>query len=128
MKESKLSHRLSGIDAAFLYLERREIPLKIAAVAGVGEAVPFEKFVASLSAKLHLIPRYRQIVVPPALNLGYPVWGDDPYFDIRRHVKHVRLPLPGSQEQLEELASDLVSEVLDRTHPLWTIHVVEGLQ
>jgi diacylglycerol O-acyltransferase len=126
MKESTLNHRLSGTDAGFFYLERKEIPLNIAAVGLLEEPVPFEKFVATLAAKLHLIPRYRQIVVAPPFNMGYPVWGDDPNFDIRNHVKHVRLPAPGGRRQLEDLVDGLVTETMDRTKPLWSIYIIDG--
>lgn len=128
MTDSKPTHRLSGIDAAFIYLERNEIPLNIASVCLFDAPVPFEKFVKRLSAVPAAIPRYRQVVVTPPLNLGYPVWVDDPGFDLRRHVFRVRLDPPGGDEQLEALASRLVSEVMDRSHPLWTIHVVDGLK
>lgn len=128
MKDTKQSHRLSGIDAAFIYLERKEIPLNIATVSIFEEPVPFEKFLQRILAVPNAIHRYRQIVVAPPMNIGYPTWVDDPHFDIRRHVFHVRLTPPGGEEELEALASHLISEVMDRRHPLWTIHVVEGLK
>jgi hypothetical protein len=65
----KLSRRLSGIDAAFLYLERREIPLAIARVFLFGSPIPFGEFVATINSKLHLIPPYRQVVVPPGVSV-----------------------------------------------------------
>ena len=52
-----LSRRLSGIDAAFLYLERKEIPLNIACVAMFDGPIPFREFVANIESKLDLIPR-----------------------------------------------------------------------
>jgi hypothetical protein len=62
---SVLSSRMSVADAGFLYLERKELPLHIAAVLVFEEAIPFEEFVKHIESKLHLIPRCRQIVVPP---------------------------------------------------------------
>jgi diacylglycerol O-acyltransferase len=123
-----LNRRLSGIDAAFLYLERKEIPLNIACVAVFDGPIPFREFVANIDSKLDLIPRYRQIPVPPPFNLGYPTWEYDPHFDIKRHIFHVNLDAPGGETQLEALAGRLLSQVLDRGKPLWEIHVVEGLE
>lgn len=127
MKAPVLNRRLSGVDAAFLYLERREIPLHIAGVCVFEEPIPFKQFVAAIDSKLHLIPRYRQIVVDPPLHIGYPTWEDDPNFDIRRHIFHVTAEPPGGQSELEALASRLLTPLMDRRKPLWDIHVIDGL-
>src|SRR6516225_4583819 len=127
-KPPVLSRRLSGIDAAFLYLERKEIPLNIAAVGVFDGPIPFREFVADIDSKLDLVPRYRQVVVPPPLNLGYPTWEFDPHFDIKRHIFRVHLDAPGGDAELQALASRLLSQTLDRGKPLWEIHVVDGLQ
>src|SRR4051794_38816578 len=123
-----LSRRLSGLDAAFLYLERKEIPLNIAAVALFDGPLPFRKFVANIESKLDQLPRYRQVVVAPPFNLGYPTWEFDQDFDIKRHIFRVRLSAPGGDDELEALAGHLLSQVLHRNKPLWEIHVVEGLK
>jgi diacylglycerol O-acyltransferase len=127
-KPPVLNRRLSGIDAAFLYLERKEIPLNIAAVGIFDGPLPFREFVATIDSKLDLVPRYRQIAVPPLFNVGYPTWEYDPDFDIKRHIFRVRLDAPGGEAELEALASRLLSQVLDRGKPLWEMHVVEGLK
>jgi diacylglycerol O-acyltransferase / wax synthase len=124
----KTHRRLSSVDAAFLYLERPEIPLAIASISLFDGAVPFEAFVESIDRKLALIPRYKQKVVVPPLNLGLPTWEDDPDFDIRRHIIPVRLPHPGGEAELEALAGRLLSQVMDRSRPLWDVHVVDGLK
>ena len=127
MKPPALSRRLSGIDAAFLYLERKEIPLNIAGVCVFESPIPLDEFVASMESKLHLIPRYQQIAVAPPFNLGHPTWEEYPDFDIHQHILQVTLDPPGGEAELEELASRLVGRVLDRHKPLWEIHLVDGL-
>ena len=127
MKPPILTRRLSGVDAAFLYLERKEIPLHIAGVCIFEGPIPFNEFVKALDSKLHLIPRYRQVVADPPFHIGYPTWEDDPHFRISRHIFRARVDPPGGQEQFEELASRILTQVMDRGKPLWDIHVVEGL-
>ena len=122
------SQRLSGADAAFLYLERKEIPLHIACVSVFEGAIPYDEFVANIDSKLHLIPRYRQIAVAPPFNIGYHTWEWDPNFDIHRHIFRVRLEPPGGEAELEALAGRIFSPLMDRSKPLWDIHVVEGLK
>ena len=119
--------RLSGIDAAFLYLERKEIPLHIAAVAIFEEPVPFQEFVDNIDSKLHLLPRYRQVVVSPKFDLGYPTWETDQEFDIGRHIYRVTVDAPGGEAELSALAGRILSTVMDRSKPLWEIYVIDGL-
>ena len=128
MQAANLNRRLSGVDAAFLYLERKEIPLHIAGICIFDKTIPFGEFVKTIDSKLHLIPRYRQIVVDSPFHLGYPTWEDDPHFDIRRHIFKSRLEAPGGQAELEALVSGIVTGLMDRHKPLWDIHVVEGLR
>lgn len=125
---SVLNRRLSGVDAGFLYLERKEIPLHIAAVLVFEAAIPFDEFVRNIESKLYLIPRYRQIVVFPPMNIGYPEWGPAPNFDIHQHIFETHLEGPGGQAELEKLAGNILTPVMDRTKPLWDIHVVDGLR
>ena len=126
-KIPELGLRVSGPDAAFLYIERKEIPLHMAVVSVFDGPICFDDFVANIESKLDLIPRYRQIVVLPPYNLGEPTWMDDPHFDIRKHIFHVRLEPPGGEAELEDLAGRILSQVMDRSKPLWDIYVVDGL-
>jgi len=121
------NHALSTADAAFLYLERKEMPLAIACVAIFDGPIPFDKFVASVASRLDRVPRYRQVVTLPPLNIGEPTWQDDPHFDIRRHVLRVTLDPPGGEAELEALVGSIFSKLLDRSKPLWEIYVVDGL-
>ncbi len=120
--------RLSGVDASFLYLERKEIPLHIAAVFIFERPIPFDSFVRNVSSKLHLLPRYRQVVTPAPMNIGYPTWEDDPKFRIRRHIFRTHLEASGGEKELEDLAGRIMTPLMDRSKPLWDIHVVDGLE
>jgi len=122
------SRTLSAADAAFLYLERKEIPLAIGCLTILDGPIPFDKFVAKVALKLRQVPRYRQVVVMPPLHIGLPTWEDDPHFDIRRHVFRVTLAPPGGEAELEALAGRIFSQILDRNKPLWEVHVVDGLK
>ncbi len=128
MKEPVLSNSMSAADAAFLYLERKEIPLHIASVAIFESAIPFKEFVGIVRSKLHLVPRYRQIAVASPSGLDYPTWQDYPNFDIHQHIFRVSLEPPGGEAELEALAGRILSGLLDRNKPLWDMHIVDGLE
>lgn len=73
------------------------------------------------------IPRLRQRVVPSVGRLSPPVWADDPNFDLDYHIRRLALPKPGSDEDLHELAVNLLIDPFERTRPLWQFVVIEGL-
>src|SRR4051812_37594027 len=85
-------------------------------------------FARHLNSRLHLVPRYRQKLAVPRLELGRPLWIDDPSFNIEYHVRHTALPAPGTEEQLRRLTARIFSQRLDRTKPLWELWLVEGLE
>jgi diacylglycerol O-acyltransferase / wax synthase len=128
MPHPRPPERFGALDAVFLNFESKEMPLHIGVAAIFDGPIPFERFVASIESKLDQIPRYRQKVVRPALNVGQPTWQDDPNFDIHRHFFHLRLDPPGTQEQLRELTGRIFTERLDREKPLWQCYVVDGLE
>jgi len=55
-------------------------------------------------------------------------WKHDPDLDLDHHVRHSALPKPGRYRELFALVSRLHSTLLDRSRPLWEVHLIEGLQ
>jgi diacylglycerol O-acyltransferase len=82
----------------------------------------------TIEARLPLLPRCRQRLVAVPMGIGRPVWVEDPAFDIRHHLHQVRLPRPGTRDQLLELVAALHSKCLDRRRPLWEMYLVHGLK
>ena len=120
--------RLSVLDAEFLHLEDEAAHLHIAGVSVFeGPAPASDGIERLLAAKLHRIPRYRQRVRFVPLELGRPVWVDDPHFNLSYHVRHTALPAPSRDAELCRLMARLMSQPLDRDRPLWEAWVVEGL-
>lgn len=128
MAPANLSRRMSAEDAWFLYFETPEAPLHIGSVGIYEGTIPFEQMYASMDARMHLIPRYRQRAVIPPLFAGHPTWEDDPEFSLDRHLKLLTLPTPGTREQLIELSGRLFEGMLPRDRPLWDITVIHGLE
>ena len=121
------SRRLSTQDSAFVYFEKDTAPMSIGSVAIFEGQVPYGRLVEHLNSRMSLVPRYRHRLVPAPFGLAHPTWEPDPEFNIYNHVRRVRLPAPGSEEQLVELAGKLYSSPLSRRKPLWEVYLVEGL-
>ncbi|QQS44739.1 MAG: wax ester/triacylglycerol synthase family O-acyltransferase [Acidobacteriota bacterium] len=128
MVEPTLNRRLSSLDAAFLNFEKKEATMHIGSVSVFEGEVPFEDFVRMMDAKLHLIPRYQQIVAPDPFNLAHPTWEFDPNFDIRNHIFRLWIEAPGGERELSALAGRIFTPMMDRNKPLWDIHLVYGLE
>lgn len=128
LPDSNLRRRLSGMDAFFLYAEREDQPMHVGATCLFEGRIPYLQFMKNLEARLHLIPRYRQRVVPSPLGIGHPTWEDDPDFNIRNHVFRVKVKAPGGEKELRQLTGKIFTGTLDRNKPLWEIYVVEGLE
>src|SRR3712207_2750490 len=92
-----------------------------------GPAPEYDELLEALEGRLHLVPRYRQRLADVPFGQGRPVWVDDPYFNLRYHLRHTGVPAPGGDEELKALAGRIFSQRLDRSRPLWEIWLVDGL-
>ncbi|WP_241038186.1 WS/DGAT/MGAT family O-acyltransferase [Blastococcus litoris] len=119
---------MSALDAGFFYAESENTPMHVGSVAVFeGPAPTYGDVVRLILGKLPKVPRYRQRVRPVPMQLGRPLWVDDPHFQILYHVRHTATPRPGSDEQLRNLAGRVLGQRLDMAKPLWELWLVEGL-
>lgn len=125
--------RLSGLDAGFLYMETPTMHLHVGGF-GIfeppddGPAPTYERVVELAEQRLHRGPVFRQRLAPVPFGVHHPVLVDDPFFDIRYHVRRLALPSPGGPRELAELVGDVFSRPLNRDKPLWELYFVEGLE
>ena len=124
--------RLRGIDAAFLAIESPAMPMHIGALALLDPATApggwsLEALRAHAASRLHLAPVFRQRVVEIPFGLHHPIWLDDPDFDLDYHLHRLPVDPPGGEAELLEAVAAAVAVPLDRSRPLWALHVAEGL-
>jgi diacylglycerol O-acyltransferase / wax synthase len=124
--------QLSGIDATFLYMETPETPMHVAGLtlyeAPKGMTSSFyEHFRTFFASRVHLIPIFSKKLARSVLDLDHPGWVDAGEIDLDYHIRHARLPKPGTFAQLEAMVGDLHSIQLDRSRPLWQFTVIDGL-
>ncbi|HEX8101100.1 MAG TPA: wax ester/triacylglycerol synthase family O-acyltransferase [Solirubrobacteraceae bacterium] len=117
-------NRLSPADRASLQAERGPINMAVAGVLVFEPGLTFERVAARVAERLHLVPRYRQKLDEAPLGLAQPTWIDDAGFDLHWHLRRARVD--GDAELPGYVAREM-SRRLDRSRPLWELHVVEGL-
>ena len=123
--------RLDLTEAGFLLLEKRETPMHVGGVNlfTLPDGADENTFLADVESRLRestdLRPPFDSYVVTKKTGL---FWEKDQHIDMDYHVRHSALPAPGRYRELFVLASRLHTTLLDRTRPLWELHLIEGLQ
>ena len=127
--------RLALTDAAFLINETRRTPMHVGGVHlfDLPEGVDDIDFLRQLSEVLRYDEDLRhpfgeRLKMGPLGVLGPLHWERDDQLDIDYHIRHSALPAPGRYRELFALVSRLHSTLLDRSRPLWELHLIEGLQ
>ena len=127
--------RMPVTDAFFLLNETRETPMHVGGVNlyTLPEGVDEQAFLRELGELLRQDGEMRRpfgerLQMGP-LGVAGPVgWEHDSQLDLDYHVRHSALPRPGRYRELFGLVSRLHSTLLDRSRPLWEMHLIEGLQ
>ncbi len=124
-----MGERLSSVDAAWLHMDVAENLMVITGVMTFAETMDWERFRSVVERRiLDRYPKFRmRVVESPAATLASR-WEHDPDFRLDRHLTHVELPPPGGREQLQDLVSAVLPKPLDRSRPLWQLHLVDGVE
>ena len=124
---------LSGLDAMFLHVESPEMPMHVGSLNVIklpeGYAGDYyEDAKAHVAKRMHLADVFTRKLALMPFDLSNPVWVDDEDIDLDYHMRHVTLPLPGSNRQLQQYVARLHSSLLDRSRPLWEFFIIDGLK
>ncbi|MGZ5079227.1 MAG: WS/DGAT/MGAT family O-acyltransferase [Usitatibacter sp.] len=123
---------LSALDASFLQLETPETPMHVGSLMlldkPAGKKGAFEVIRDHVAARMHLAPVFSRKVGFIPLGLGNPVWLDAERIDLDYHIRHLTLPKPGTEAQLQAAVARLHAGMLDRDRPLWQFTVIDGLK
>jgi WS/DGAT/MGAT family acyltransferase len=80
-----------------------------------------------IGRRLHLVPRFRQLLWRPSLGCGWPLWVDAPAFDLTEHVRVRALDAPGDEATLLRACEECRSRRLSGSRPLWEMTFLTGL-
>jgi diacylglycerol O-acyltransferase / wax synthase len=128
--------RLSLFDQSMLRIERPDTPAHIAGLCIVTAgplldadgALDLEMIKRRLERRLVRVPAMRRIIQPAPPLFGPPLWIDDPQFSIDRHIYTAQLAPPGDEATLLSTVELLLRPLLDRSHPLWQLWFLIGLE
>ena len=127
--------KLSMVDKGFLIGESREQPMHVGGLNlyTLPEGADEQSFLEGLAQNMRdaeaLLPPFGDRLKTGRLGtLGNIYWEPDPSMDMDYHIRHSALPKPGRYRELFNLVSRLHGTLLERSRPLWEMHLIEGLQ
>jgi len=123
--------RLSGSDATFILDEQIE-PQHTLKIGVFDEAssrgFDFEHMSQVIADAVIVLPQMQWRAQSVPLGLGRPVWITDPRFNVRNHLRHARLPEPGTKTQLCQMISQVASNPVPPGQPPWELWFFEGYE
>jgi WS/DGAT/MGAT family acyltransferase len=124
---------LSGLDATFLHLETPEMPMHVGSLNVLDlpkgyKGDFYEDAKEFMASRIHLADVFTRKLALMPFDMSNPVWVDDEDIDIDYHVRHITLPKPGTNRQLQQYVARLHSTLIDRSRPMWEFFIIDGLQ
>jgi diacylglycerol O-acyltransferase len=116
-------------DSLFMVIEGRQQPMHVAGLhiytppAGAGE----DHVQQIYQGWRKYVKAEKPFNLRPVLSMGQWGWEEDADFDVDHHLSHLALPRPGRIRELLMLVSRLHGALMDRSRPLWELHLIEGL-
>ena len=118
---------LHPIDFIFLSLEKRQQPMHVGGLFLF--KIPENAETTFIQDLVADIRKSKTIPIPPFNNkLNGLFWDEDTEFDLDHHFRHIALPKPGRIRELLTYISQEHSALIDRAKPLWTCHIIEGIE
>ncbi|MCB1699441.1 MAG: wax ester/triacylglycerol synthase family O-acyltransferase [Halioglobus sp.] len=124
--------KLSSQDAGFLKIESAHCPFHVAGLLILRPPANAPRnYLRRLAQKCgrlnELWPLFNKKLRDPQ-NLADAAWIPADDYHPERHVFHYSLPQPGRMEDLLALVTRAHERPMDRSRPLWEVHVIEGLE
>jgi WS/DGAT/MGAT family acyltransferase len=121
------SSPMSSSEAVLWMIERdpvlRSTIVVLCMLSGPPDADRVQERLASAAIAF---PRLRQRV--GTSRTGTRRWVDGGSVDLDHHLRHVRLPAPGSMRQVLDLAGAIAGEAFDPARPLWQATLIDGVE
>ena len=124
---------LSGLDAAFLHLESPETPMHVGGLSILELPADYsgdfmQDVRTHIQNRMHMAPIFQRKLINMPFDIANPIWVMDEALDIDYHIRHVIVPPPVTRATVDKLVARLHSSLLDRSRPLWEMHILDGFR
>ncbi len=118
--------KISFTDHALLRMDDSDNLMVITSLMTFDAPLDYEGLKNTVEHSLLPIRRFRQRLALPKRPFMRPYWKDDPNFKLESHLERVELPPPADQKALQDFISQLLSQKLETSRPLWQFYLVEN--
>ncbi|MFT3660304.1 MAG: wax ester/triacylglycerol synthase family O-acyltransferase [Gordonia sp. (in: high G+C Gram-positive bacteria)] len=124
---------MPATESMFLVAETRDQPMHVGGLQlfvpreGQTAAELADEFHAKLEATTEIQDVFLKYPASPAAIAGYLAWQKADSIDFDYHVRRIALPRPGEIKNLFRYVSLNHGTLLDRSKPMWEVHIIEGL-
>lgn len=123
---------MSPADALFLLADAPQRPMHVGALALLtppdgADWQDVRRMLTAPMARERVATLFRRVPHRSLGSLGQWCWRTDGEVDLDYHVRLSAVPRPGGVADLWDLTSRLHAGPLDRSQPLWQLHLIEGL-
>ena len=120
---------VTALEASFLDLDAPQTPMHVAGLSVFGGAPPvtLADLRGLLKSRLRRLPKFGQRVADGPLGVTKGRWSRA-RVNLDEHLFHHRLRRPGRMRELNALCARIQATPLDRAHPLWEVHLIDGLE
>src|ERR1051325_11730269 len=127
-REMRFDDKMSDAEAMMWNIEHDpRLSSNIGSITICDSPLDFDYLRKKIALAVAEIPRLRERVAPVLGRLAPPVWVPDREFELDYHFRRVALPEPGSERDLFDMCCTLLREPFDRTRPLWSFVLIDGL-
>ncbi len=122
--QTRMREPMSSVDAAWFRMDRPENAADVVALLSFRRLPALSRVRRLVEERLLTVPRFRQRAVRGSL-VGGDAWEDDPSFSLDHHLVRRRLAT-SDPLALRDLVSEIATEPLDSTRPLWRLYLADG--
>lgn len=128
-RDLNFSGHMSDTEALMWNVEKDPwLSSAMGSVAVFDTPIDFDLLTAKMANAVANIARLRERVAPSINGIAPPRWVSDTEFQLSDHLREYSLAGDGTDRDFLDLIAQLFTEPFDRTRPLWTFYVIQGLE
>ncbi|MDM8556439.1 wax ester/triacylglycerol synthase family O-acyltransferase [Desulfococcaceae bacterium HSG7] len=121
-----MSNPVNNADNFWFSMDSSTNLMVITSIIEFESKIDFKRLQNTIESRMVSFKRFKQRIIKPLSRMGPPLWVTDRNYDIRSHILRLALPDPGGEAELREMIGNLMVTPLDKSRPLWQVHLIEN--